>query len=342
MIQKRNYPIFLFLFITQLVCAQVKTSRDYSIMFYNVENLFDCENDSLNNDGEFTPKGNKHWSPYRFYKKINEISKVILAANAWNPPQLIGLCEIENTFTLKQLIYHSGLNHQNYKFIHFDSPDKRGIDVALLYRSKDFMPLEYYPINCSHGESSFYTRDILYTKGVMIPSDTLHIFINHWPSKRGGELASEEKRIRVASHLSNKLDSICHINANAKIIILGDFNASLQAESLHALISDHKLYSCLNPKKISGKAVAGTHKYQGTWSLIDHILISENLRNNPSIKIEHQIIQFDFLLEQDKAYSGIKPRRTYAGPRYIGGVSDHLPVILKIKSKKEGEPKPPF
>ncbi|MCU4175201.1 endonuclease/exonuclease/phosphatase family protein [Carboxylicivirga sp. N1Y90] len=334
MIINRTRFLFNLLLIPFLLSSQNKHEKDYSILFYNVENLFDCDNDSLTNDDEFTPTDYKHWTPYRFYQKVNGISKVILSANAWNPPQIIGLCEIENTYALKQLIYHSGLNNQSYRYIHFDSPDKRGIDVALLYRSKYFAPIESYPINCSNTESSYYTRDILYCKGVMLQSDTLHIFVNHWPSKRGGELASEKKRIVVAERIAEKVDSIYHTDIKAKIIVMGDFNATMNAESLHSLITHQNLCSILQVKSISNKPIAGSHKYQGEWSLIDHILISEGLANSQSLKFEHEIIQFNYLLEEDKSYSGFKPRRTYAGPRYIGGVSDHLPVILKVKKRK--------
>ncbi len=315
--------------------AQTVDSSEYSILFYNVENLFDCRHDSLKDDTEFLKGGLKNWSPHRMYQKLNGISKVILASNGWNTPSLIGLCEVENAYVLNQLIFHTGLNNAGYRFIHYESPDKRGIDVALLYKQNEFKVLEFSPVNASDTSTHFYTRDGLYVKGLIKNTDTLHVFVNHWPSKRGGALASEEKRIRVATSISNKIDSIQVINKKSKLIVMGDFNAEYDSPSVQKLVKKHKLKSILQTNKLALRRIAGTHKYQGQWALIDHILISEHLTK--SKKIMHKIIELPFLLEDDLSYSGVKPKRTYAGPRYIGGISDHLPVIISIKSKKEGE-----
>lgn len=303
-------------------------------MFYNVENLFDCKNDSLTNDDEFTPQGIKHWTNKKFYSKLNAISKTILAINEWHSPELIGLCEVENQFVLNQLIYSTGLNHLNYKLIHHNSSDRRGIDVALLYKANHFEILEEHSIPCSNPDINFYTRDALYAKGIMHQRDTLHLIINHWPSKRGGELASEAKRIHVANSVKTVTDSIFQSNPKSHIILMGDFNAELKSESLELFMANNNFVSVIDPQSIVSHKVAGSHKYQGHWSLIDHILISNNLNLNTNMFFTHQIGQLPHLLKDDQSYSGCKPHRTYAGPRYVGGVSDHLPVLLKVTYSK--------
>jgi len=325
--------LIVLLFNWFIVFGQDNSENQYSIMFYNVENLFDCDNDSLTLDDEFTFNGNKHWSYNRYKKKLNQISKVILGINQWNSPTLIGLCEVENIKVLNQLIYETGLNNVGYKFIHFDSPDRRGIDVALLYNSQHFIPLDYFPISFSDTSANFLTRDALYVKGFVNNHDSLHLFINHWPSKIGGESQSELKRIRVARILKTKTDSIFASNINAKIILTGDFNAELTSESIQIILSDNQFHSLLNANEIKTNRIGGSHKYQGHWSLIDHILISSSLINNSKIKCEHKIANLPWLLEEDVSFSGVKPKRTYSGPRYIGGPSDHLPVILQLTRK---------
>lgn len=308
------------------VLSQNNSDWDYSIMFYNVENLFDCKDDTLKNDSEFLDEGYKNWSPYKMYQKINGISKVIFAANQWDTPTLIGLCEVENSFVLKQLIYQTGLNNAGYRFLHYESPDRRGIDVALLYKKDEFEVIESAPVNVSNSENNFYTRDCLYAKGIIKSKDTVHVFVNHWPSKRGGAIASEHKREKVAAVISLKIDSIMQTNNKAKIVAMGDFNAEYESRSLQKIIKENSLSSALTPTDLSVKKVAGSHKYRGQWALIDHILISDHWLN--TTKTNHRIVQLPILLEEDKSYSGVKPKRTYAGPRYIGGVSDHLPVII--------------
>ncbi|MCU4157622.1 endonuclease [Carboxylicivirga sp. A043] len=323
------------LYITLLLIVFTGESlaqADYAIMFYNVENLFDCEDDSLKFDEEFLPNGNKHWSNYRLYNKIKGISKTILAANQWNSPAIIGLCEIENENTLKKLIYSTGLSNLGYRYIHYESMDKRGIDVALLYKKGIFNLLSSAPIPQSDSTNHFYTRDALYVKGV-IATDTLHIVVNHWPSKRGGELASEIKRERVAQAVTIKIDSIRSKEKAPKLVVLGDFNAELNAPSIKYLLAHSNLDTKLKLSSIRTDAIQGSHKYLGHWSLIDHLFLSADWLSNPAYSFDHKIVNLPNLLEDDKTYSGLKPRRTYAGPRYIGGVSDHLPVIVNIKKK---------
>jgi endonuclease/exonuclease/phosphatase family metal-dependent hydrolase len=323
---------YILLLLIPLTGYTQHQSEGYAIMFYNVENLFDCQNDSLKHDEEFMPDGDKHWNNYRLYNKLKGISKTILAINEWNTPAIIGLCEVENESTLKKLIYSTGLSNLGYRYIHYESMDKRGIDVALLYRKSVFNVISSSPILLSDTVQQFYTRDALYVKGV-IAGDTLNIIANHWPSKRGGELASEVKRERVAKLIASKIDTIKSKEHRAKLVLLGDFNAELDSPSIVYLLSKTSTNSVLKPENISLTPIKGSHKYQGHWSMIDHIFISEHWLNNQTYSFEHKIANLPFLLEEDMTYSGYKPRRTYAGPRYIGGISDHLPVIININKK---------
>lgn len=325
-----SYIIFLFILFIQAGLAQKNDDNSYSVMFYNVENLFDCKDDSLKRDEEFLPEGDKRWTQHRMYSKINGIAKTILACNQWNPPTIIGLCEIENEWVLKQLVYNSGLSNLRYGYIHFESQDIRGIDVALLYRKEDFSPLLFSPIRLSQPVNEFHTRDALYIKGT-IASDTLHIIVNHWPSKRGGVNYSEPKREAVAKVINATIDSIKSTCQHPKLIVMGDFNATTDAKSLQSLIKYSELTGCLNEKELKHQDVAGTYKYKGQWDTIDHILFSSSGFKKSNYNLCQTIVQLPFLTEEDNSYSGLKPKRTYAGPRYIGGISDHLPILLTIE-----------
>ncbi len=177
--------------VTNVTCQE----SHFRVMFYNVENLFDTKDDSLTSDEEFLPDGDRHWNTNKFYKKLNNIYKVILGVGEWNPPAIVALCEIENRFVLNQLVYQTPLKKFDYKVVHFESPDRRGIDVAMLYRKELFHVDTAFPIqiNFPFDENS-KTRDILYVKGSFDKKDTIHFFINHWPSRYGGYMQTKPKR----------------------------------------------------------------------------------------------------------------------------------------------------
>jgi hypothetical protein len=309
-------------------------------MFYNVENLFDTQNDLEKDDDDFLPEGSRHWTESRFFQKINHISQVILAAGEEDFPSVIGLCEIENQNTLESLLFHTQLGKLGYQIIHKESPDSRGIDVAFLYRKTKFIPLLYeiIPVK-SHIDKDFRTRDILYVKG-MIGEDTLHFFVNHWPSKYGGIGATKPLRTLAASTLRMKTDSLLNLNKLSKIIIMGDFNDSpsdvsirgvLGVKSPDEIISPNNLYNLALPLAQKGK---GTNKYRGKWFMIDQIMVSGNLLNGKKLKTSPELFQIfspDFLLENDETNLGKMPNRTYSGFKYHGGFSDHLPVLVDLK-----------
>lgn len=334
--------IFLFLSLFRSIAQDEEKER---IAFYNVENLFDTQNDSIKIDDEFTPEGARNWNNYRFYDKLNNIYKVIISIGEWEPPAIVGLCEIENRFVLNQLVYETPLSRFDYKIIHFESPDRRGIDVALIYRFEKFEPIHSEPLYINFPDNlESKTRDILYVKGVLFGSDTVHFFVNHWPSRWGGYLETKPKREYVASVLRSKVDSILSVDINPNIIIMGDFNDEPWDESIKEVLNA-KLDTVGNERnelinlmsKYEKDWQMGTSKYKEDWSVIDQFIISANLltdQNMVQISDKGVIIHNpDFLLEQDKTHGGDKPFRMFVGYRYNGGFSDHLPIYLNIIKK---------
>jgi hypothetical protein len=300
-------------------------------MFYNVENFFDVENDPDTNDDTFTPTGVNRWNKHRFIQKRNNIYKTIIAANKGSIPHIIGLCEVENRYVLRQLTEYTPLSKYNYGIVHYDSPDRRGIDVALLYLKDSFEIIASYPC-----KTHLKTRDILYVKGKTNDNDTLHFFVNHFPSKWGGA-DSEDSRILVATVLKNVVDSIFNENRNANICVMGDFNdypdsksiKVMDAKPLHANVGNAYLYNMslhLQDDK------QGSIVFRNRWELIDLFFVSGNLLfNETGLRCSAgsiEIFKSDFLLETAVAGEVETPKRTYRGPVYVGGFSDHLPVIL--------------
>ena len=318
---------------------------DFRVMFYNVENCFDCFNDSIKMDDEFLPAGERHWTWEKYQKKTNKISKVIMAAGGWEFPDIIGLCEIENRFVLDGIFKFGHMNKVGYKIIHQESPDRRGIDVALIYQPEVFQPLDTSFIQLVYeGEEKSTTREILYVKANLHTSDTIHVFVNHWPSRWGGQLESEPKRISAAKLVRSKIDSIINSSPKANILIMGDFNdypdnesirAILQAKSIEKRIDDQSLYNlAIN---LNQNPNIGSHKYQGRWGMLDQFIVSGTLLNQSAVMYcKHDGMSLfapDFLLEKDEAYYGQKPFRTFLGYRYHGGFSDHLPIVLDFWRK---------
>lgn len=324
------------IFTFQLV-AQKQEKQNFKIICYNVENFFDCLNDSLTNDNEFTPTGIRAWNYTKYQKKQANISKVISAIGGWDAPALIGLCEIESEKCLFDLTHYSGLKNLKYKFLHHESPDPRGIDVALLYQPNEFKPIHDEAITIHFPqEPHSKTRDILFVSGIIPTGDTLHVFICHFPSRLDGEMESENKRIFVASVVREKVDSIFAVNYHSNIVIMGDFNDfptnismlnTLKAAPLNDSISTQSLYNLMFKLHAEGK---GSNKHLGDWGALDQMIVSGNLLKSTksffTTQADAHIYNVEFLLENDKTYLGKKPFRTYIGMKYQGGYSDHLPI----------------
>jgi hypothetical protein len=309
--------------------------------FYNLENFFDVFTDSLSDYNEFTPQGDQHWDYNRFQTKRNNTFKTILAMGEGEPPALMGFCEVENDVVLRELIYKTPLKNFDYQYINYPSPDRRGIDVALIYRKQILTLLDSRPIRINDPEDpTFKTRDILYAC-FLTGTDTIHFFINHWPSRYSGTLATFEKRVLVAGVLKHQTDSILVQNPHSKVIIMGDFNDCAEdfsmRESLMALpIGSETCDNCLINLfcRDSELGFEGTLKHEQLWQIFDQIIVSGYMLSDTN-GIHYQqgsarIFSPQFLLTQDEKYSGLKTYRTYLGPKYIGGYSDHLPVYIDL------------
>lgn len=318
-----------------------KSSRTYRVLFYNTENLFDPFDDTLTADEDFTPSGRMHWTYKRYETKLNNTYKVLVAAGAWQPPDIIGLCEVENRRTLEDLINHTPFSKYAYRIVHENSADRRGIDVALLYN-----PQTVYLISSNIyriKKRGLLTRDILYCK-VRLGGDTCHVLVNHWPSRSEGQLETEPDRLAAAGLLKHVTDSLFNRAARARIIIMGDFNDDPSDESLAGTLKATRevkntlpagLYNLTNAP--SSGPVRGTLKYQGEWNIFDQIIVSGSLlTRGKGLKVSedgYRIFNATFLLTPDRKYEGFKPFRTYSGYIYQGGFSDHLPVYIDLLEK---------
>lgn len=319
-----KYLIVALLSVVLLKPINTFAQQRRPILFWNLENYFDPFDDSLTRDDEFTPGGQRHWSWRRFETKRNHIAKVLIALKdeVGEFPVIAAFAEVENRFVLDQLVTATPLVKLGYKVIHRDSPDRRGIDVALIYREDFFTPLEINNIEVVLPNAS-PTRDILKVRGIFSgngvePKDTVNIFVIHFPSKWGSAQESLSRRKGAANVLVEQLESIEYQNA----IVMGDFNDTPDSEIFEILGSRMDVMGG-EQEELS----QGSIKYKGRWELIDNFLISENFSSG----WEFSLFRPSLLLEEDSQYLGHKPYRTYIGPTYNGGVSDHLPVYIVRK-----------
>lgn len=312
------------------------------VCFYNLENFFDYEDDPLVNDNEFLPEGTYHWDVRRYYHKADQIAKVLVAAGGWDYPDIVGLAEVENSNVLKTLLYKTALKKATYKYVHYDSPDPRGIDVALLYRPNRFQLCFAEPIAVRFPfQSGASTRDILYVKGLAKgSSDTLHLFVNHFTSRYAGYKVTERKRMYIASLLRARIDSILKVQPQASVLVMGDFNDTPTDSSMRyglraTLDASHveqgELINLMYPYVKQGKV--GTHKYHRHWSVLDQFVVTPSLTcPDAPYRVVSPVCIYaaPFLLVDDEKYLGKKPYRTFVGRSYAGGFSDHLPIVLDL------------
>ncbi len=328
--------ILLILFIISKGYPQELHVPPARLMFYNVENLFDIYDDTLTADNEFLPNGLRRWNFTRYNRKINSLYKTLVAAGDWRPPDIIALCEIENRKVLEDLLSGTNLMKYDYGILHKDSPDERGIDVSLIYR-KEIVKIIYsrFWIPSEPGKDVPSTRSILYAK-CLIHEDTLHLFVNHWPSRRGGVLAAESLRMDISGLVRRKVDSIAGASpSGAKIIITGDFNCTPDDPAMKELTSRNPPgIRLVNLSDSLSRLGFGTYRYSGTWEMIDQTIVSDYLLKSKSgfstACRNFMIFRPDFLLVSDPKFPGKRPFSTYLGYRYQGGFSDHLPVLLNL------------
>lgn len=291
----------------------------------NCENLFDTRHDSLKNDVEFLPEGSYKWTPYRYWTKLNHLGQEIVAQSN-SIPDFVAMCEVENDSVMFDLTKRSLLRNAGYEYVMTSSPDERGIDVALLYQPFSFSLIRSWSIRVKRLPDTRPTRDILYVSGRVITGDTLHVFVVHAPSRRGGERESRPYRLQVASQLAEAVDSIYALQSGAKIIVAGDFNDYHDSPALEYLYQHHLINISAGARGSHG--AKATYRWHGEWRSLDQILLSESMQHQENAC---RIGDLPFLLEDDEKYGGKKPYRTYLGPRYLGGYSDHLPLVARIR-----------
>ena len=319
---------------------EMESSSEHTIMMYNVENLFDTVDDPHTRDNDFLPNSDKEWTNKRFKHKLNQLSDVILGIDS-EPPSIIGMVEVENAYVLEQLTDNAYIKRFNYGYVHHESPDERGIDVALIYDKDKFEVDEHKQIPV-YLDKNDKTRDILYVKGYFKGENSpFYFLVNHWPSRREGAKESEHKRIAAAETLRYQVDKILENDSHANIIIMGDFNDYPTSSSIVDYLlakkdKDIKTNEIFNLSYKLHERGKGSYNYRGDWVMMDQIMVSGNVlnKNNTSYYVKSDGLKVffeDWILYEDKKYRDMKPNKTYGGDNYYGGYSDHLPVYVKLK-----------
>lgn len=308
----------------------------FTFVQLNCENLFDCRHDSLKQDTEFMPEGSRHWTRGRYWHKLDNISRSIVACGMdgreWTLPDMVALCEVENDSVMHDLTRRSLLRGAGYEYVMTSSPDVRGIDVALMYSPFSFALINHFPIRVEPLKGMRPTRDILYVSGRLVTDDTLHVFVVHAPSRYGGEKATRPYRMLVAERLGMAVDSLRRLSPEANIIIAGDFNDGCADSALVRLQS--MALEDVSAGASGRNGARGTYKYRGMWSSIDHIFISKSVKK----WFKDCVVNDEkFLLEGDGRYGGMQPKRSYTGYKYSGGYSDHLPLRARFVLLKDTE-----
>ena len=313
-----RYGLTLFFFSQSLIFS---FSQSLIFIELNCENLFDTRHDEGKQDEEFTPEGTRRWTRTRYWRKLNAIGQDILSC-AEQLPSLVALVEVENDTVMHDLTRRSLLRNAGYEYLMTESPDVRGMNVALLYQPARFRPICYDALEVPTLPDMRPTRQILYVKGETQRGDTLHFFVVHAPSRYGGELETRPYRRQVIDVLSTALDTLMEKN----VVVAGDFNDYAESPSVQMLTTTGLLNVSVNATGAEGRA-KGTYRYRGEWHSLDHILLSPTLSERLySIYINDAT----FLLEPEDIYGGWKPRRTFNGYRYQRGFSDHLPLVLLL------------
>lgn len=306
------------------VCISYSQEKDVNLlaMFWNLENFFDyIDQGTGQSDKEFSSTGSRFWTKRKFYAKCDAISKSIMwiGDRYGRMPDLIGVAEVENRGVLYKLLDYTLLRKYDYGVIHYDSNDRRGIDVAILYRKSSMNLMNVTLKTPQYGSERMLTRDILHARMTMNSGKVYDFIVNHHPSKYGGDIESENRRMAAMTTLRQLCDSL----SSDKLIVMGDFNDTPDSPPF-SMVDDILINKGLEYHEKKD----GTIRYEGKWELIDMFMVSSGLDE----ATEMEICRIPFLLKWDTKHSGEKPYRTYSGPRYIGGISDHCPIILRFSS----------
>ena len=317
---KRVWMI-LILICSGFLCA---AQDEKLVVFWNLENFFDyVDGGEGESDREWSSTGSRRWTKTRFYTKCDAIAKTMfwIGEKYGRMPDVIGVAEVENSGVLYKLLSSSLLRKYDYKVVHYDSHDRRGIDVALLYRSSVYRKVSSSVTVPEYDGQKLSTRDILQVCLESVDGERINVLVNHHPSKYGGSQASESRRDAAMTAMRNLCDSLAVADSGIPVIAMGDFNDTPDGEQFRML--DGVL---VNKADSLFRAGQGTIRFEGKWDLIDMFMVSGSI----SEKSAMEILQVPFLMTYEKKYPGLKPLRTYSGPRYIGGVSDHCPIVLTV------------
>ena len=317
---KRVWMI-LILICSGFLCA---AQDEKLVVFWNLENFFDyVDGGEGESDREWSSTGSRRWTKTRFYTKCDAIAKTMfwIGEKYGRMPDVIGVAEVENSGVLYKLLSSSLLRKYDYKVVHYDSHDRRGIDVALLYRSSLYRKVSSSVTVPEYDAQKLSTRDILQVCLESVDGERMNVLVNHHPSKYGGSQASESRRDAAMTAMRNLCDSLAVADSGIPVIAMGDFNDTPDGEQFRML--DGVL---VNKADSLFRAGQGTIRFEGKWNLIDMFMVSGSI----SEKSAMEILQVPFLMTYEKKYPGLKPLRTYSGPRYIGGVSDHCPIVLTV------------
>jgi len=345
MIKFSSTLAFTFLF-SIIICAQNDQFKAISVGFYNLENLFDFERDTTIRDSEFTPWGKRAWTEEKYNEKQANMAYVISQMAIDVTPagvSILGVSEIENKRVLEDLVKQEAIANRNYQIVHRDSPDRRGIDVAMLYNPLHFsvnnVKMENINFIFNDGDT-LLTREIMHVEGVL-DGDTTHVLINHWPSRSGGEKRSAPRRNRAAQTCTRIVDSLKRINPDVKVLVMGDFNDDPTSTSMKGLlrakgkIKDVRINDMFNPMYDYYRRGLGSNAYRDNWSLFDQIVLSPGLIDKDQdgyFYYKSMIFNKKYLIQRNGQYKGY-PYRTFSGDKYQGGYSDHFPVFVYLIKK---------
>ncbi len=323
----RAVPYLLFCLLC--MAANVASGQGYTIAFYNVENLFDTLDDPEKRDEEFTPTGAYRYTEAIYRKKLNNIARVIADMGKerdTDGPDIIGLAEVENNRVAEDLAACKAIKDKGFKYVWYKGADARGITTALLYNPTHFKPFysEAIPIPLK-GDT---TRDVLLVSGVL-GEDTVHIFVNHWPSRREGKEITEPKRLTAAGVVARRVSAIQVARPHARIIVMGDFNDDPDDKSLKLLTAPGSML--VNPwTSITINEQPGTSYYKRRWNRFDQVLLSSAFYSHGGLRfIEMKVFAPDYLFTRTGKFKGY-PHRSFGGTRWLHGYSDHLPVFIYV------------